>query len=196
MARTDQFRNQAAACEAHDDTLLSPETGETIGDVIARRFNRREMVRGTLGVVAAAGILFFASLALAPLLPTQFINAGSEKTLIVTVAPPAGASSAAVLAKTIQAETILRADPGVELVQTSIPAEGDTSSQVFQSALQGRAANSATMTVKLHPDADVIRPRPCIAIAYCPICKWCAIEHFNKPIRNFSLHRNVSLHWL
>ena len=36
-------------------------------------------------------------LALAPLLPTQFINAGSEKTLIVTVAPPTGASSAAVL---------------------------------------------------------------------------------------------------
>ena len=51
--------------------------------------------------------------------------------------------------KTIEAETILLADPDVELVQTSIPAEGDTSSQVFQSALQGRAANSATMTVRL-----------------------------------------------
>ena len=38
-------------------------------------------------------------LALAPLLPTQFINAGSEKTLVVTVAPPTGASSEAVLAQ-------------------------------------------------------------------------------------------------
>ena len=56
MARTDQFRNRASACEAHDDTPRSPETGETIGDVIARRFSRREMVRGTLGVVAAASL--------------------------------------------------------------------------------------------------------------------------------------------
>ena len=64
-----------------------------------------------LGVVALAAVLFFASAALAPLLPTQFINAGSEKTLVVTVAPPTGASSDAVLAKTIQAETILLADP-------------------------------------------------------------------------------------
>ena len=63
MARTDQFRNRAAACEAHDDTLRSPETGETIGDVIARRFNRREMVRGTLGVVAAASLFGPAALA-------------------------------------------------------------------------------------------------------------------------------------
>ena len=34
---------------------------------------------------------------IAPLLPTQFINAGSEKILTVTVAPPAGTSSDAVL---------------------------------------------------------------------------------------------------
>jgi HAE1 family hydrophobic/amphiphilic exporter-1 len=140
--------------------LSVDENGEPTGSIWVRIYTPiiKFVLRGRatkLGVVAAAGVLFFASLALAPLLPTQFINAGSEKTLIVTVAPPAGASSAAVLPKTIQAETILRADPGVELVQTSIPAEGDTSSQVFQSALQGRAANSATMTVKLDSDADV-----------------------------------------
>ena len=108
-----------------------------------------------LGVVLAATVLFFASAALAPLLPTQFINAGSEKTLVVTIAPPTGASSAAVLAKSIEAETIILADPAVDKVQTSVPAEGDTSSQVFQSALQGRAGNSATMTVRLKSDANV-----------------------------------------
>ena len=59
-------------------------------------------------------------------LPTQFINAGSEKILQVTVAPPAGTSSAAVLAKAVEAETILLADPEVEHVQTSVPGEGDT----------------------------------------------------------------------
>ncbi len=56
MASTDQFHNRAAACEAHDDTPRSPATGETIGDVILRRFSRREMMRGTLGVVAAASL--------------------------------------------------------------------------------------------------------------------------------------------
>jgi hydrophobic/amphiphilic exporter-1 (mainly G- bacteria), HAE1 family len=108
-----------------------------------------------LGVVGLAAVLFIASTALAPLLPTQFINAGSEKTLIVTVAPPAGASSEAVLNKTIAAETILLADPDVALVQTSIPGEGDTSSQAFQSAILGRATNSATMTVQLKDEAVV-----------------------------------------
>ena len=88
MARTDQFRNRAAACEAHDDTLLSPETGETIGDVIARRFNRREMVRGTLGVVAAASLFgpaaLGASKARAEVSPERFqfkeIEAGVDTT--------------------------------------------------------------------------------------------------------------------
>ena len=37
------------------------------------------------GVLAGAAVLFFASLALVPLLPTQFINAGSEKILQVVV---------------------------------------------------------------------------------------------------------------
>ena len=122
-----------------------------------------------LSVVVVAAVLFFASAALAPLLPTQFINAGSEKTLIVTIAPPTGASSSAVLEKTIQAETILLADPAVELVQTSIPAEGDTSSQVFQSALQGRAANSATMTIRLKDDADVDETSARIATSLEPV---------------------------
>ena len=109
----------------------------------------------SLAVLGIAAILFVASTALAPLLPTQFINAGAEKTLLVTVSPPTGATSDAVLDRAIQAETILLADPAVKLVQTSIPGEGDSSSQAFQSALLGRATNSATMTVQLHDEADV-----------------------------------------
>src|SRR4029077_18796521 len=69
-----------------------------------------------IGVVAVAAILFVATTSLAPLLPTQFINAGSEKILAVTIAPPTGASSAAVLEKSIEAEAILLADPEVTLV--------------------------------------------------------------------------------
>jgi HAE1 family hydrophobic/amphiphilic exporter-1 len=149
-------------------------TGEPTGSIWLRIYTPiiGFVLRGRatkLGVVAAASILFILSAALAPLLPTQFINAGSEKTLIVTIAPPSGASSAAVLQRAIQAETILLADPAVALVQTSIPAEGDTSSQVFQSALQGRSANSATMTVRLTDDADVDATSTRLAAALEPV---------------------------
>ena len=107
------------------------------------------------GVLAGAGVLFFASLALVPLLPTQFINAGSEKILQVVVIPPAGATSEAVLEKATEAEEILIGIDTVELVQTSIPGEGDTSFQTIIAAQQGQPANSATITVRLDPSVDL-----------------------------------------
>ena len=108
-----------------------------------------------LGVVGASVALFFATALIVPLLPTQFINAGSEKILAVTVAPPAGASSQAVLERAIEAETILLTDPKVELVQTSIPGEGEAGFQTIIAASSGRPANSARMTVRLAPDVDL-----------------------------------------
>ena len=108
-----------------------------------------------LGVIAMAAVLFVVTTAIVPSLPTQFINAGSEKILAVTIAPPTGASSEAVLAKSVEAETILLDDDEVKLVQTTVPGEGDTSFQVFQSAQSGIPANSATMTVRLVDDADL-----------------------------------------
>ncbi len=136
------------------------ENGEPIRSIWVRAYT--PAIRGVLrnrwtklAVVGVAAVLFVLSASLAPLLPTQFINAGSEKTLVVNVAPPTGASSEGVLAKAIEAETILLADPDVTLVQTSIPGEGDTSSQAFLSAVSGRPANSATMTVRLDESADV-----------------------------------------
>ena len=149
------------------------ETGEPIRSIWVRAYTPtiRFVLRDgwtKLGVIAVAGALFFASAALAPLLPTQFINAGSEKTLVVTVSPPTGARSDAVLAKSIEVETLLLADPDVDLVQTSIPGEGDTSSQAFQSAQQGRATNSATLTVRLSDDADVEATTARLAAAIAP----------------------------
>jgi HAE1 family hydrophobic/amphiphilic exporter-1 len=107
------------------------------------------------GVIAIAGVLFVTTGIIAPLLPTQFINAGSEKILSVTVAPPAGTSSDAVLARAQQAEAILDADPKVTLIQTSIPGEGDAGFQTIIAAQSGRPANSARMTVKLTDDVDL-----------------------------------------
>jgi HAE1 family hydrophobic/amphiphilic exporter-1 len=106
-------------------------------------------------VLGVATVLFLVSMLIVPLLPTQFINAGSEKLLQVTVAPPPGTSSSAVLERAIEAETILRADPEVENVQTSVPGEGDTSFGTITAALSGRPANSATLTVRLTPEVDL-----------------------------------------
>ncbi len=106
-------------------------------------------------VLAISTILFIGATALVPLLPTQFIDAGGENLLQVTVAPPAGTSSEAVLDRAIEAETILLADPEVEAVQTSVPGEGDTSFGTVQAALSGRPANSATLTVRLSAEVDL-----------------------------------------
>lgn len=65
MAKKDEFCNRAAACEAADDVPRSPEQGETIGDVILRRFSRRDVMRGALGATAAAALFGPAALSAA-----------------------------------------------------------------------------------------------------------------------------------
>jgi uncharacterized protein len=59
----DRFANKAEAFEAFDDIPLSPPREDTIGAVIARRYSRRAVVKGGLGVTAAT--LLFGDAALA-----------------------------------------------------------------------------------------------------------------------------------
>ncbi len=66
MAKDDGFCNRAEAYEANDDVPLSPKDRESIGDVILRRYSRRAVVRGSLGVVAAAVLFGPAALASRP----------------------------------------------------------------------------------------------------------------------------------
>jgi hydrophobic/amphiphilic exporter-1 (mainly G- bacteria), HAE1 family len=106
-------------------------------------------------VLAVAAALFVGSLGLVGSLPTQFINAGSEKILQVAVIPPSGASSEAVLERATEAEDLLLEIDTVEVVQTSVPGEGDTSFQTIVAAQQGQPANSATLTVRLDPSVDL-----------------------------------------
>ena len=108
-----------------------------------------------VGTVLVAAALFVASLALVPLLPTSFIDSGSEKIAQVTVAPPVGASSEQVLEQAAKAEEILLADPDVVLVATTVPGEGDTGFQTVLAAQQGQAANSARMIVRLEDSVDL-----------------------------------------
>ena len=60
MTEGDEFSNKAEACEAADDIPVNPDTERSIGSVIARRFNRRDMLKGSLGV-SAATVLFGAT---------------------------------------------------------------------------------------------------------------------------------------
>jgi uncharacterized protein len=61
MAKDDGFCNRAEAYEAN--VPLNPADRGTIGDVILRRYSRRAVVRGSLGVVAAAALFGPAALA-------------------------------------------------------------------------------------------------------------------------------------
>ncbi len=121
------------------------------------------------GALAISAVLLVLSFSLVPLIPTQFINAGSEKILQVKVIPPEGASSEAVLEKAIEAETILLAQPQVELVQTSVPAEGDTGFGTIVAALQGQPANSATITVRLDPTVDLAEQTAALSATLAPV---------------------------
>ncbi len=121
-------------------------------------------------VLGVSLVLFVATMALAPLLPTAFINAGSEKILSVTVGPPAGANTAAVIVHTKQAEDILIGMyPDVQLVQTSIPGEGEAGYQAIVAAMSGQPANSARITVVLDDGVDLTEYAKVISDALAPI---------------------------
>ena len=122
-----------------------------------------------LGVLLVSTVLFVATLALVPSIPTQFINTGSQKVLQVSVSPPSGTPSNAVLDRAIQAEGIIKANPAVTLVQTTVPGEGDTGFQTLSAAFTGRAANSATLTARLKSDADVAKETESLLAALVPV---------------------------
>ncbi len=122
-----------------------------------------------VGTVVVAGLLFVASVGLVPQLPTAFINSGSEKILRISVSPPAGAGSDQVLERAAVAEGLLLADPDVKLVATTVPGEGDTGFQAALSAQLGRAANSATLIVRLDPGVDLPAKIGDLADALAPV---------------------------
>jgi HAE1 family hydrophobic/amphiphilic exporter-1 len=121
------------------------------------------------GVLVGSVVLFAVTGVIAPLLPTQFINAGSENILGVTIAPPSGASTDAVLVKTEEAEAILLADPNVELVQTSIPGEGEAGFQTVVATMSGRPANSARITVRLADSVDLTEYAQTLSDSLAPV---------------------------
>jgi secreted PhoX family phosphatase len=62
----DAFCNKAEAFEEADNARLSPRSADTIGDLIASRYGRRDVLMGALGVTAITALFGPAALASAP----------------------------------------------------------------------------------------------------------------------------------
>jgi HAE1 family hydrophobic/amphiphilic exporter-1 len=134
--------------------------------VLVRVLSRRATKWATLGV---AGILFVVAMSLAGMLPTAFVDAGGENLLTVSVSPPEGESTEGVSDRALEVESALLADPAVLLVQATIPGEADTGAQTLQAAFQGRAANSAVLTIRLDESADLVAERERLADELAPL---------------------------
>ncbi|MEK6720733.1 MAG: efflux RND transporter permease subunit [Chloroflexota bacterium] len=131
-----------------------PETiWQRIYDPMLRLALRSRITKwATIGLAAA---LFVGTSGLVAGLPTQFIDSGSEKISYITVIPPAGTSTADVIARAELVEAYLIAAPNVELALTTIPSADDTSFQTLASAQSGRPANTARIFVRFHKDVDL-----------------------------------------
>lgn len=114
----------------------------------------RSALRFRWVTLALAAALFAGSMALVPLIPTGFLNAGSDKILQVSLTPPPGATSDRVLARSLEAEKIVAQQPGVTHYQTTIAGSSDTFLNATASLL-GRGLNAATVTVLLTPATDL-----------------------------------------
>jgi len=62
----DRYSSTAEAYEAFDDIPLAPPSQDTIGAIVARRYTRRDMLAGSLGVAAATALFGAAALTGSP----------------------------------------------------------------------------------------------------------------------------------
>ncbi len=111
--------------------------------------------RSRWSVIGIAALLVFGAGLLVPHIPTQFLNAGSQKQLSVTVAPPSGTPSSAVLTQARVVQTKLKTYPEVKLIETTVPSEADTGLSALAAAFTGGASNGATIVVGLDPSTNL-----------------------------------------
>ncbi len=144
-----------------DRIKLNPDEGTEHHDTIVQKvytpllkaaLNSR---RSRWGVIGIAAVLVFGAMLLVPHIPTQFLNAGSQKQLSISVAPPSGTPSSAVLAEARGIQTKLRAYPEVKLIETTVPGEGDTGLSALSAAFSGGSANAAAIVVGLDPSTNL-----------------------------------------
>jgi uncharacterized protein len=105
MHDEDLYESKSAACEAADDIPINPDTERSIGAVIAKRYNRRDILKGSLGVTAATA-LFGASALGAGRAEAQALAAGAPGAVFEEVA--AGVDEQHHLAPGYEAQVLLR----------------------------------------------------------------------------------------
>jgi len=144
-----------------DRIKLNPDEGVEHHDTIVQKIytpllkaalhNRRSR----WSVIGLATLLVFGAGLLVPHIPTQFLNAGSQKQLSVTVAPPSGTPSSVVLDQARVVQTKLKAYSEVKLIETTVPSEADTGLSALAAAFTGGASNAATIVVGLDNSTDL-----------------------------------------
>jgi HAE1 family hydrophobic/amphiphilic exporter-1 len=144
-----------------DRIKLNPDEGVEHHDSIVQKIYT-PLLRAALrsrrsrwGVIGIAALLVFGAGLLAPHIPTQFLNAGSQKQLSVTVAPPSGTPSSAVLTQARVVEARLKGYSEVRLIETTVPSEADTGLSALAAAFTGGASNGATIVVGLDPSTNL-----------------------------------------
>jgi hydrophobic/amphiphilic exporter-1 (mainly G- bacteria), HAE1 family len=126
----------------HHDSLVQKIYTPLLKAALASRRSRWAVIGVAVVLVVGAG-------ALVPHIPTQFLNAGSQKQLSITVSPPSGTPSSAVLTEARTVESKLRAFSEVNLIETTVPSESDTGLSALSAAFSGGAANAASIVVGL-----------------------------------------------
>jgi HAE1 family hydrophobic/amphiphilic exporter-1 len=144
-----------------DRIKLNPDEGVQHHDTIVQRIytpllraalhNRRSRW-SVIGISAV--LVVFAGL-LVPHIPTQLLDTGSQKYLQISVAPPIGTPSAAVLKEAQAVEVKLRDYPEINLIETTVPGNSDTGLSALSAAFTGGASNSATIVVRLDDSVDL-----------------------------------------
>ena len=126
----------------HHDSLVQKIYTPILKAALASR-------RSRWAVIGVAAVLVVGAGALVPHIPTQFLNAGSQKQLSITVSPPSGTPSSAVLVESRAVESRLRTFSEVNLIEATVPSESDTGLSALSAAFSGGAANAATIVVGL-----------------------------------------------
>jgi HAE1 family hydrophobic/amphiphilic exporter-1 len=158
-----------------DRIKLDPDEGPQHHDTIVQRiytpllkaalYNRRSR----WGVIGIAFVLVLGAGMLVPHIPTQFLNAGSQKQLSVTVAPPSGTSSGVVLEQARVVESKLRDFSEVKLIEATVPSEGDTGLSALAAAFTGGASNGASIVVGLDSGTNLDTEQTKLAAALAPL---------------------------
>jgi hydrophobic/amphiphilic exporter-1 (mainly G- bacteria), HAE1 family len=144
-----------------DRIKLDPDESPTHKDTLVQRIYTPLLAfalrssRTRWAVLGIAGVLVIGAGMLVPHIPTQFLNAGSQKFLTISVAPPSGTPSESILdvANTVTAQ--IRGDKDVTLIEATVPGDGDTGNSGMIAAFTGSAPNTATILVGMSSSVDL-----------------------------------------